>query len=131
MSFNLISFSQSLEKHRWKDRILLVISADKNSKEFKNQLEILKKEKTGLLDRKLMTYAVYRKEFHFNFTKKETQSSKLFDKFNKEEVAFKIVLIGLDGGIKLAQDTILSTEKLFAIIDGMPIRKRELRKNEQ
>jgi hypothetical protein len=33
----------------------------------------------------------------------------------------------LDGKIKLEQSTILSTEKLFTIIDGMPIRKREIR----
>ena len=39
------------------------------------------------------------------------------------------MLIGLDGGIKLEQIQILSAEKLFAIIDGMPMRKREIRKN--
>ena len=40
------------------------------------------------------------------------------------------LLIGLDGGIKLRQNSILTKEKLFAIIDGMPMRRRELKKNE-
>ncbi|MDP5094209.1 MAG: DUF4174 domain-containing protein, partial [Polaribacter sp.] len=53
----------------------------------------------------------------------------LFLKYNPKNTPFKVMLIGLDGGIKLAQSTVLSKEKLFAIIDGMPMRKREIRNN--
>ena len=38
-----------------------------------------------------------------------------------------MILIGLDGGIKLEQTTILKKKELFRIIDSMPMRMEELR----
>jgi hypothetical protein len=40
---------------------------------------------------------------------------------------FEIILIGLDGSIKLKQTELLLTKDLFNIIDAMPIRKSELK----
>jgi hypothetical protein len=50
---------------------------------------------------------------------------------------FEIVLIGLDGGIKLRQDSSPEKDNLFfadplaelyALIDGMPMRRAEMRR---
>ena len=38
---------------------------------------------------------------------------------------FEIVLIGKDGGEKLRQGQVLSSEKLFGLIDAMPMRQAE------
>ena len=38
---------------------------------------------------------------------------------------FKLVLVGKDGGVKLEQDSVLSPDELFAVIDRMPMRMRE------
>ena len=51
----------------------------------------------------------------------------LFKKFKKTKNGFEIILIGLDGGIKLRQNELLSTRKLFELIDGMPMRQAEIR----
>ena len=131
MLFSIIAFGQNIKKHEWKNRVLLIISDDKNDLKYRNQLKVLKKDKTELLDRKLVIYEVSKNEYNLNFEEKSIQSSKLFHQFNKENTPFLAILIGLDGGIKLEQDSLLSTEKLFAIIDGMPMRKRELRKNKK
>ena len=40
-----------------------------------------------------------------------------------------MILIGLDGGVKLRQTEMISLDKLFTLIDGMPMRRREI-KNE-
>ena len=45
------------------------------------------------------------------------------------DTAFEVILIGLDGGEKLRQTKVLETDKLFAIIDGMPMRRSEIIKN--
>ena len=45
------------------------------------------------------------------------------------DVPFEISLIGLDGGIKLSQNEILTAEKLFGIIDQMPMRRIEVENN--
>lgn len=116
---------QVLEKHQWKERVLLVISDDKNAVDFTNQIKILKEKPSELKDRKLIVYQVTKEEYTFNG--KWVLSRKLFQKYNKKSHNFKVILIGLDGGIKLQQSKILSPEKLFTVIDGMPMRKQELK----
>ena len=39
---------------------------------------------------------------------------------------FKLVLVGKDGGVKLEKDAVLQPEELFAVIDRMPMRQREM-----
>jgi len=41
------------------------------------------------------------------------------------------LLIGLDGGTKLELTHYLSTEKLFTIIEGVPMKKRTLKIQKQ
>jgi len=46
--------------------------------------------------------------------------------YNPKSVSFKVVLIGLDGSVKLKQTEIITVEKLNGIIDAMPMRIKEL-----
>mgnify|MGYP000892552319 CR=1 FL=1 len=39
---------------------------------------------------------------------------------------FEVILIGLDGGIKLRQTEVLTKEDLFNIVYAMPMRRSEL-----
>ena len=43
---------------------------------------------------------------------------------------FAVVLIGRDGGEKLRSAEPVTVEELFGKIDGMPMRRRELRESE-
>ena len=52
----------------------------------------------------------------------------LYKKYKKPDADFEVILIGLDGGVKLRDTKLVSTETLFALIDGMPMRKAELRR---
>jgi Domain of unknown function (DUF4174) len=45
--------------------------------------------------------------------------------------AFKVRLIGKDGGEKLAAASPVSTAELFALIDAMPMRKAEMKNARQ
>ncbi len=45
--------------------------------------------------------------------------------------AFKVTLIGKDGLIKYTSKHILSINKLYSIVDAMPMRKNEAAKNDQ
>lgn len=125
--FSMISFGQNIKKHQWKKRVLLVFTTDIHSDDFKNQVLILQEHQKELLERKLVVYTFTKSEYAFNF-ENSWQKSK---KFKNEEENFKALLVGLDGGIKLKQDTILSVKKLCTIIDGMPMRKNELEKQKK
>ena len=56
----------------------------------------------------------------------KTASKSISAKF-KDNVAFKITLVGLDGGIKLEQTEVLKKNEIFKTIDAMPMRKNELK----
>ncbi|MDB2385265.1 DUF4174 domain-containing protein [Polaribacter sp.] len=119
--------SQDLQNHEWKNRVLLVISSKENSELVTQQIEILKKENKGLQERKLVVYTIFKHFYQYNFQSKKYQATELYNQFNTENVDFKVILLGLDGGKKLSQKELLSTEKLFTIIDGMPMRRNEMR----
>lgn len=123
------SFSQDFKDHQWKDRVLIISTNNEKGIEFQKQINLLENLDQELKERKLIVYQISDNKYKLNFT----ESYKLLNSSSKKYVSTKdglqILLIGLDGGIKLKQNSILTAEKLFAIIDGMPMRKHELRKN--
>ena len=54
--------------------------------------------------------------------------------FNKEYKikpgTFNVILVGKDGSEKHRSVTVLQPQKLFTIIDAMPMRRSEMKKNE-
>ena len=126
---SLISFGQNMDKHQWENRVLLVFADDKNSEELKEQIQVFESNIKELKERKLVVYQILPTLFNFNFDESWQTTSKYYRKFNADKTKFKVILIGLDGGIKLEQKQVLSKEKLFSLIDGMPMRKREIRNN--
>lgn len=119
---SLSAFGQNLKKHKWKKRILIINVEDKNSKELKKQIKILSPNKKEIKERKLIIYKISKKNYSINFENEWYQKNRTFNKTK----SFEIKLIGLDGSLKYKQDSIISTKKLFSIIDGMPMRKSEL-----
>ena len=99
--FSMQIVSQDIKKHKWKDRVILVISESTNNLDFKNQIELLKNNLLALKERKLVVYQITKNDFSFNFNKNWISSSKLYQKFNEKKEHFKVIIIGLDGGIKL------------------------------
>lgn len=126
--FTFNSYCQDLKEHQWKNRLVLIISKDLTLDIFKRQSVTLASKTEELKQRKIIVYKIISENYQFEYSNKNIiQNDKIFKKYNKADSIFKIILIGLDGGIKLEQTEFLSTEKLFAVIDGMPMRRSEIR----
>lgn len=54
------------------------------------------------------------------------ESRKLFNQYRIGDNAFGVVLIGKDGGEKLRVDEVPDLRTVYAVIDGMPMRSREI-----
>ncbi|WP_422743388.1 DUF4174 domain-containing protein [Mycobacterium sp. WMMD1722] len=54
------------------------------------------------------------------------QSRRLKDRYAIDDSAFTAVLIGKDGGEKLRIDDVPDLHTVYAVIDGMPMRSREM-----
>ena len=122
--------AQSLDDHLWKDRVVLIFSPDFQSGKGKDQFSILNKEKVELEDRKLIIYQLS-PETALKGTLPIDDLvfiKEMYQRFSIPKDEFSVLLIGLDGGEKLKQSALLTTEELFGIIDRMPMRKNELRR---
>jgi hypothetical protein len=130
----LMVSSQILEKHQWENRILLVIGeGNESSKDYSNQLKIINDSYQGFRERKLIVYSVLpRKHSLLDLTKNQqanwVQNPELYSTYNQENKPFKVVLIGLDGSTKEERTELFNSQDLFAIIDGMSMRKAEIRR---
>ncbi|MBX2842671.1 MAG: DUF4174 domain-containing protein [Flammeovirgaceae bacterium] len=121
--------AQDLKKNQWENRLLLLISNNSQNENFRKQISELKANQEGLKERKLVVYQIFPKEYKMALnTQNELISSKLYSYHNPENSPFKVILIGLDGGVKLERPNFLSCKTLFGTIDSMPMRQNELRR---
>jgi hypothetical protein len=123
--------AQDLEQHQWKNRILIVKTNQDSNNLFEKQIREILSDKKGITERKLIIYTANDAILKMlDFSKnKEIKISNVKEGILKPKENFEILLIGLDGGIKLKQDKFLALEKLYSIIDAMPMRKQELKGN--
>lgn len=118
--------AQNLSQHLWKNRVILILSEDNSA--FERQMLAFKANEKGIYERSLIVYHLKSDEYEQVMPKGDVKRSmNLFKKNNQANVSFELILIGLDGGIKLRQKEFLSCEKLFAIIDSMPMRSADIK----
>jgi len=118
---------QDLKKHEWKSRQVLIHTSDLESDNYQRQMSILGEEQAGLDERKLLVYTFWKDKYRVGFGDAEWKmADKGFSKWTNPDSGFEILLIGLDGSVKLRQDEAIDTETLFARIDAMPMRRQEL-----
>ena len=130
---NNISYTQNLSSHRWEDRLVLVLSHDVSNETYQKQLKELYEDQEGLDDRKIVVYTILPDRYKSDESehKEWEESGDLYKTYKKGNEAFQIVLIGLDGSVKLRQNQFISREELFERIDRMPMRKAELERREE
>lgn len=125
---SLNSLAQDLSLHQWENRLLLILSDAQESELAIKQIETLQKDVSGLKERKLVVYRATSKEYLKGLMTGEwNQSEKLHKIYNKSNEAFKVVLIGLDGSVKMTKTSLLYKEELYGKIDSMPMRMNELK----
>ncbi|WP_320554749.1 DUF4174 domain-containing protein [Winogradskyella aquimaris] len=129
----LSSFAQNLKDHQWQHRVLVVKSLSEKSEQLHEQLKAFENSEAALKERKLVLYKITADSLSYVDYADSTKNysgkvSRNFAESNlKDHMDFEIILIGLDGTIKFQQDHLLTKDKLFSIIDAMPMRKNEIR----
>ncbi len=120
--------SQNLNEYRWKNRVLLVISQNSNSISFEEQMNLLRSNRNDLEERDLVVLAILPDEYAVGLNEMIPwiKGNEVFLKYSQREVPFKVILIGLDGGVKISQNEPISIETLKEVIDRMPMRRSEI-----
>ena len=124
-------YSQNMKSHRWENRLLLILTDNTNTPIYKNQITELKIHNEGLKHRKLLVYQIKKNSYKKGLIEDSDwqESIELYKTYKKTNMPFEILLIGLDGGIKIRQSKLLHCKDLFRIIDVMPMRKSEIKIN--
>ena len=113
--------SSPLEEYFWKNRVIVTFSPSKNN-----------------TDRSLFLNSIHENLCEFNsrniihidllFNEKNHEIEKFggfFENLSLFPSEFRLILIGKDGGIKLNSRK-TSLEKIFSLIDTMPMRQEEM-----
>lgn len=127
MSCNLNA--QEITKHRWNDRVIILLGNQSTEALVEKQLMELLKTPDDLTERKLKVYVSVAKRYENLDIDVIELNPDLVQKYNPKNKDFKFILIGLDGGVKMGRSAFVPTKELFGLIDGMPMRRNEIRNN--
>lgn len=100
-----VSSEIDLAAHQWKHRVVLLKAPDASDSLYRDQLARFANQKAEMDERDMV----------------------VLSQFNSTE--FQAVLIGKDGGRKREQAKPMNPDDLFALIDSMPMRQAEMRRN--
>jgi hypothetical protein len=116
--------AQEIEKHRWKDRLLIIYTTTYSVAEVQKQLDLLQAERDQLKERNVKVYVISEASIWYDFSEQSEplQDAKPIDK------PFEIVLVGLDGGEKFRSGEVQQVRTFIDRIDSMPMRREELRR---
>ena len=124
------SFAQgsNLTTYRWKNRLLLVFSTNESAHGYVEFNRSLLEADSGVADRDLIVFRI--------FEKAPSQLGKqplsmedaeaLRGRFEIKNDQFTVILIGKDGGVKLKREHPVELQKIFDLIDSMPMRQQEV-----
>ncbi len=109
----MVSFAQNNNNRR----VLLFTDTQSNAIGLQ-QKQILESDEAGCLDRDIVieTYVL------------DKTDKKVLTKYNISAVPFTFLFIGKDGHVALRSFKTVPKTQLFALIDGMPMRRDEMRR---
>lgn len=107
--------AQEFSKYQWKKRLAVLVSSNFDDLKPTAQFQMFKEKSEELEERDMLVLKV------------DSNSSKL-QGLGIEKDFEGVLLIGKDGGLKARYPYTVEPSKLFELVDGMPMRKAEMRK---
>ena len=111
--------SGPLDAYRWRSRVLVLSASGQGDERLKAQRADLASVPGGIRARDLVVLEA---------VGDGPEAAALRHRLGLPADAFRAVLVGKDGGAKLASDAPIPAERLFTTIDAMPMRRNEMRR---
>lgn len=116
-----------VEARQWTARPLLVFGPSEDDDRVRTQLTWIDVDVAGLAERAMDDVRVIGLRGQANGTPMTPGDvSQLRERFDVDASDFAVVLVGKDGGEKLRSEQPIALSEVFAVIDAMPMRQREM-----
>lgn len=112
----------SISQLTWHQRVLVIFADAPDSAPLAMQRDILAHASDAMTERDLVLVEVVGD----SVTGASDNAAALRQRYGVKAHAFRALLIGKDGGVKLDSPRPLALQKLTSTIDAMPMRKREM-----
>lgn len=120
--------SSPFGNYQWKNRII-VVSADQES-ELEKQVATFQNTNEAFYERDLILVTLNKNQLSIDGQDaSHISAAQLRDYYNLPSQGFRLLLIGKDGGTKLSSSSIVDHQKIYNLIDSMPMRKAEMRRD--
>ena len=108
-------------------RPLLVFASDLNNQGLAEQRRLLDGHFTGLRERDMVLIEVVDGRVTVDGRPVEADAASLYKRYGVEPgTPFAVRLVGKDTTVKLSEAEPVTAERLFKLIDAMPMRQREM-----
>lgn len=133
LSCEKTSSKDLFEQYLWNNRVVLVFAPESENQLLSKQYKIITENKSGFTERDIVTWVIVNDEFVVIDGKQKANlpARVFYDDFNVKKNELTFILLGKDGEEKLRLvDNIVNSERLFNLIDSMPMRKQEIKQTQ-
>jgi hypothetical protein len=120
-----------LTQYQWQKRLLLVFAPTREEPNFQALHEPLGARTPEVDDRDLVVFEVLEAgPSTVDEDPLDPSAARLLRaRFRVPNGAFSVILVGKDGGVKLDRQDRTSLDEIFGLIDSMPMRQHEMRRD--
>ena len=115
-----------LQRYVGKSRVLLVFAPGEDDPALTEQRRILASAAREARQRDLVVVEIVGRGRQGPAMSTDDALQALRKRFGVSPAAFRAVLVGKDGGAKLSEAAPIEADRLFAVVDAMPMRRREM-----
>ncbi len=115
-----------LQRYVGKSRVLLVFAPGEDNPTLTEQRRIMASAAQGAGQRDLVVVEIVGTRVSGPAMSTDDGPDALRRRFGVPPAAFRAMLVGKDGGAKLSEAAPIEAGRLFAVVDAMPMRRREM-----
>lgn len=122
--------AQDLTDYRWQNRLVLILAEGSSNPLFQNQVQAFQAAEEDLRDLRIVVFQALPKGYARGTQSAPNwmSSDDLYQSYKSRDRSFEVLLLGLDGGIKLRRHQVVTIDELYDLINTMPMRRAELRR---
>jgi len=120
---------QAMSGYQWENRPLVVFAPTNQSANLVRQRRIINANRAGFANRDMVVITVVGDRVTSRFGRSPRLGADgLRRRYGVGRDQFRALLVGKDGGVKLSSTRAIGAERLFGLIDSMPMRRQEMRR---